>query len=142
MGIGTEKVIGGVFCIVHSEDTDHPLLQARIGSVQPNDDKYALFAAVEKPKRLAAHLCEGHVSSFQSKDESKKRYAGAIKIPSKPLILAFSGQPQLADEAICLAAPVFTGLMEIWEAAEIAMISDNEYFRAIQPFLRTGFHLA
>ncbi len=60
-------------------------------------DKY-FGLCQEKAKRLAAN--PDHLSSWQTRDESKNQFGGAIR--TNYVILSFSGFPELLDEAYVL----------------------------------------
>ncbi len=87
-------------------------------------DRYRAFAE-EKARRLASH--PEHKTSFESRDEAKERYQGAIRTPGGACI-SFSGRPSAEDEAICLMFALARGLLIPDEAKEIAKISNNTFF--------------
>lgn len=119
---------GGVGCVLK---TDRPhdlatstLLQPLIGDVHDADlVRYRSFAQ-EKAFRLMSR--PGDVSSFQSRDEAKERWGGAVRAGT--YILSFSGLPELMDEAVMLATAVRLGLIDRTEAVRIAALSGNPYF--------------
>ena len=87
--------------------------------------KYQSFA-IEKAVRL--HLHTKHQSSYQSRDEGREKYQGAIKAPNTNLIFSFSGFSESEDEVIALMAAIHLGSIEIDEAKEIAKLSGNALF--------------
>lgn len=76
------------------------------------------ICSIEKVIRLANHVSDGHMSSFESRVPNEM-YAGAIKFRCKApdvdrhrsvwLMFSLSGLPELADEAamLCLAESLF-----------------------------------
>ena len=78
----------------------------------------------EKASRLFANTA--HVSSFQSRNEKLDRWAGAIRCLF-PLILSFSGLPELADEALMIYVAYRAGWINAEMGERIAQISDNPY---------------
>jgi hypothetical protein len=97
--INDPKRKGGYLCVTMPTGT--PLCVLIVGEVEPEEkaQKYFEFCQ-EKAKRLAANA--GHVSSWQSRDESQNRYGGAIR--TGKFILSFSGFPEDWDEACMVVA--------------------------------------
>jgi hypothetical protein len=97
-----------------------------VGSIldETKRDRYRAFAE-EKARRLASHPDDK--TSFESRDEAKERYQGAIKCPNGDCI-GFSGRPAAEDEAICLMYAIAQALLTEDDAKEIAEISNNTFF--------------
>lgn len=103
-----------------------------VGTINPDKlDRY-LFNAQEKVRRLFGHQTDGHLSSFQSRNEELQQWTGAVTMGD--VLIGFSGLCEASDEALCLA------LGELWapreEARQIAAISSNEDFARLA--LATG----
>jgi hypothetical protein len=108
---------GGYFCLW---DTGHraPFLVTLIGD--PTDEKMMKYYvySMEKADRLRSNVTQGHRTSFQSRDENKKWFGGAISTPR--MILSFSGFQEMWDEAVMLATAVNLRLISRSDAAGIA----------------------
>lgn len=114
---------GGYLCVTRRTD-GRMLLIASIGVFpQEKAERYFRFCQ-EKASRLLAH--EGHISSWQTRDEKLDQYGGAI-VAGK-YILSFSGLPELADELIMMGLAQTAGLISPAEARAIAEISQNPYY--------------
>lgn len=93
---------GGYFCFADGR-SGNPFLIAKIGDPPwPKSEKYLLLC-IEKVRRLAAF--PGHISSWQTRDESLDHFGGAIRAKAplingelSPVILSFSGLTEEADE--------------------------------------------
>lgn len=86
-------------------------------------EKFAgrLRNSLEKGQRLAG--LPTHLSSWQSRDEKKEKWGGAIRCR---YIVSFSGLPEHADEALCIAIAKFFGWMNDPSAeAVIFQLSGN-----------------
>lgn len=83
--------------------------------------------SIEKSERLLTF--PKHLSSFQSKDESKDRYGGAIR--TELLLIGVSGFPELWDEAVSLVLAAIGGATTFEQAEYIASISRNPYFKPL-----------
>jgi len=132
------KTIGGYLYIAHPINPKAPILVMYVGEERERHEKYRRLAE-EKCVRLAEH--EDHDLSFQSKDEAKGQYQGAIcfKATSSPqiLIVSFSGLPAEADEAYCLLLSVKSECLDMAGAIELASISNNKTFlKAAENFTR------
>jgi hypothetical protein len=79
------------------------------------------------------------MSSWQLKHGELEVWGGAISTRAMPngqqLVLSFSGMNEHADEAFCLAVAVFTKLIPLTYAQEIADISENKIFRGLAKLL-------
>ncbi|MFA5644582.1 MAG: hypothetical protein WC928_03610 [Patescibacteria group bacterium] len=98
-------------------------------------EKYFEFSQ-EKAKRLFENFSKkGHTTSFQSRDEEKQQYGGAIYINyhSGAIILSFSGMPELIDEAIMivLADKLLTDI-KTFPNTKIEAVTRNPYWEAIR----------
>src|SRR5689334_21356103 len=91
--INDQNRMGGYFCLSKSDGTI--LAVFRVG--EPDSAKTAKYIEFcqEKAARLAAYhqADENQVSSFQSRDPSENKYAGAVMVGN--YILSFSGLPEL-----------------------------------------------
>ena len=112
-----------------STELDAPRLSAFFGQ-KPAEGTRSPALAREKIARLRAQP-DYHQSSWLSRNPAEAQYAGAIRLPetAAPLgFMAWSGFPELTDEAYMLAVAVRVGLMNREEALVIAKISANPYF--------------
>jgi hypothetical protein len=112
--------------------TGRIIFMVQIG-ICPDDmaDKFCEFSQ-EKGNRLKWDENVRHVTSWQSRDPDNKKYGGAIKAgPAKNLILSFSGLPELADEAVMVAAAYRLGWLNHHEVADLYHINDNAYLLQI-----------
>lgn len=93
---------GGYFCLLDIK-TGAILITTIIGSVSPEKAAKYKRLAEEKALRLyELHIAwTGHVSSFQSADETSERYGGSVL--GDRFIYSFSGFPPIYDEAVMLA---------------------------------------
>ena len=107
------------------------ILQAQIGDCPEKKHVKYRTLSLEKADRLLENLeSKKHLSSWQSKDESKDKYGGAIA--THELILSFSGLPELADEAVVLITALSFGWATEDEATKIAKISKNPFFGGLK----------
>lgn len=95
-----------------------------IGNIKPGKRALAKKRAQEKPRRLITH--PGHVSSYQSRNEKRDRWGGAIA--TRDYYLSFSGLPELCDEALTLIVGRTLGMLSDRQARRIAGISKNGLF--------------
>lgn len=120
---------------------DHPAFLRWRGEWNVERSPVYMQFVAEKASRLAGHLDEGHITSHQSRDETKDRYAGAVFVTDEKTgaftLLSCSGLPELADEAYCLGVAVFAGMITISRAIEIISDHANPYFEALVPLLET-----
>ncbi len=61
-------------------------------------EKYREFS-IEKAQRLFKNIDNGHITSFNSRNEKALKFAGAVHMYTP--VISFSGFPELIDEAIC-----------------------------------------
>ena len=123
---------GGYFS-VSDRMTGETLLLIPIGEVtDQNLIRYRGFC-LEKVRRLIQN--PAHLSSWQSKNKTRERYAGAVLLPGN-MVLSFSGLPELADEALCLILAIILDWTSQAYADEIATISTNKiYFEYTKEFI-------
>ncbi len=101
--------IGGVLRLIEfDEENSKELLSLNEKIGVPNPKKIGKYyhLSEEKITRSEKNFREkGHNRSDQSLDESKNQYAGGIivRIGDKIVGISFSGLPQWADKALCLA---------------------------------------
>ncbi len=115
---------GGVFCVKNAR-TNSLLLLAPVGRFPEKKSARYFSFAQEKATRLYFKVKRGsrHLTSWQSRDEEKQRYGGAIL--ADDLILSFSGLPELADEAVVAYVAFLFNLIGFSTALEIANTSNN-----------------
>jgi len=108
--------------------SDNLICLARAGKIVTGNDKAYEKYAPEKSRRLhGMHHGKGHVSSYQSKDETLNMYAGGIV--TELIIVSFSGlSPDLWDEVLCLIFAIERGWISLSQATSIAEISTNNFF--------------
>mgnify|MGYP001558754291 CR=1 FL=1 len=99
----------------------------RLGYVPPTSP--SVDYCVEKVLRI---IQDNLRSSAESRNPERNEWGGGIRA-AKNLVMAFSGLPEDADEAVVLVAAVNAGLMTLDEAREIAALSGNQKFA---PLLR------
>lgn len=103
----------------------HPLrLTIPFGTIPGGSRCYDL--AQEKVARLRCY--PDHWSSFQSRDLKQDKYGGAIRLPESSKVIgymAWSGFPELVDEALVCAVAVRANLMKREHALAIADLSAN-----------------
>ncbi len=95
-----------------------------IGAIKPGKRNLAKKRAQEKPRRLSRH--RDHVSSYQSRNEKRDCWGGAIA--ARNYYLSFSGLPESCDEALTLIVGRTLGLLTDRQARQIAGISGNSLF--------------
>lgn len=123
---------GGFFRLtpVHDNPHSHPLMVAMIGQVLSDKaEKYIEFTK-EKTLRLRAH--PKHSSSWQSRNPDEGKWGGAILATNYArCILAFSGLPELGDEAAMLLAALEVRLITRQYAHDVATASNNHIFKRL-----------
>lgn len=119
--------MGGYLCIADGKN-GLPILVMLIGEVPLGKAPKYLEFCQEKAGRLAGH--PNHESSWESRNEEKNRWGGAIRF--RDLILSFSGLPELGDEAAMLRAAEDVDGHKFSDIAErIAKRSKNIYWDAL-----------
>ncbi|RJQ42882.1 MAG: hypothetical protein C4534_09370 [Gaiellales bacterium] len=132
---------GGYFSVfdVEGAKIGSPLVSILVGDLPEAKTREKLEFSHEKAIRLAGHLNEGHLSSFQSKDEENGKWPGAVLIKGYfgdldgARIFSFSGLPPAWDEAAMLLVGTSAHLIAPSGAKEIADISRNDVFFRIRP---------
>ncbi|GEM_PF-1678999 len=122
---------GGYFCVAYAY-SGLPILIAEIGNPPADKVERYLTFAQEKAKRLAEN--PDHKSSWQSRDETKDQWGGAIR--AGRYILSFSGFPELVDEAVMLLTALkwdkrfggYNGDAIHQDVDEAAKASNNPHF--------------
>lgn len=95
-----------------------------IGNIKSGKRALAKKRAQEKPRRLSRH--RDHISSYQSRNEKRDYWGGAIA--AKKYYLSFSGLPESCDEALVLIAGRKLGMLSDRQARRIAGKSNNRLF--------------
>ncbi len=121
------ETTGGYFCVA-DKDTGTPLLTFVVGS--PKVGTGTRHNAQEKCLRIAQNA--EHISSWQSRDTDLKKYGGGIRI--KDYIIAYSGDKEHFDEAICIAVAKELGRINIDTALAIMVISQNPHWNLYAGF--------
>lgn len=126
----TDMREGGVFCVKDAR-ANVLLLLAPVGRFSEKKSARYFSFAQEKATRLYFKVKRGsrHIASWQSRDEEKQRYGGAIL--AGDLILSFSGLPELADEAAVTYVAFVFNLICLTTALEIANRSNNHFLRGL-----------
>lgn len=117
---------GGVVTVYDLDSGTFILRPLVVGNLsQEQVARYGLFAH-EKAIRLAFRRENGHLSSRQSRCASQNMYGGAICLSDQPLIISFSGLPEIADEAFCvlLALTMPNLQLGLGDARQIAEFDD------------------
>ncbi|MBI2984054.1 MAG: hypothetical protein HYY50_00255 [Candidatus Kerfeldbacteria bacterium] len=107
--------------------TDSGTSEWNVGIVP--DDKLAKRKDIvrEKAARLRRmNNQRGDVLSWQSKDEANEQFGGAAF--ARDVIVAFTGLPQLADEAVSLAVLVRLRALSVAPARQYSLISGSTEF--------------
>lgn len=120
-----EEHRGGFLCIL-TPGMPAPDLVTWIGECPWHRAERRFRLSQEKATRLAAH--PDHFSSWQSRNPDKDQWGGAIR--TRGPIVSFSGLPEKADEAICLATAWRCGLIDTVTIDELVKVSDNEVYRS------------
>ncbi len=100
---GDESPNVGGYLVVADSGTGLPLGSIFVGDVP--DDKAARYIelAQEKAIRLSKKIStEGHVLSWESRDEAADCWGGAVLVSLSDIILSFSGFTEMWDEAVGL----------------------------------------
>lgn len=132
VGLNLEGCEGGYFCL-QEEDYDDLAIEPMLVEEVPNgkDNEYIAFCQEKVKRLLTMHYQDGHLLSWESRNEDKKQYGGAIT--TKPFYLpafyfGFSGLPEMLDEAAMLLTAVRAGCMSMEKAKELAELSRNTFF--------------
>jgi hypothetical protein len=112
------ETTGGYFCVA-DKHTGTPLLTFVVG--QPKVGTGTRHNAQEKCLRISQN--PGHISSWQSRDFDNKKYGGGII--TSLYIIAYSGDKEHHDEAICVAVAKELGQINVDDALAISVISQN-----------------
>lgn len=101
-----------------------PLLVARFGEFPDHDRIVQTHAfSQEKAARLVNY---SSISSYQTRDEKKNQYGGAIRAGDRAI--SSSGFPEDRDEALDLSIALQLDWCTTDQAIDIAEISKNEFF--------------
>lgn len=111
---------GGSLYVVTEEGV--PILQALIGEPEEGKAREYVHLSYEKAYRLLKY--PEHVSSFQSRNDTKRQYPGAVR--GSGLIASFSGLPWKVDEGFVVALLRFRGAIDERRIKDIVQTSDNE----------------
>jgi hypothetical protein len=122
----------GGYLTIRDKADGEVLLTIRIGDFPHQKAKKYFDLSLEKGERLYQHLAQGHVSSYQSRDEEKQRYGGAVV--ANGFIVSFSGLTEKMDELAALALSEFSRWITEDQANEIARISSNFSWSRIRLF--------
>lgn len=128
-----EQRHGGYLCLAAVKPIglqfSPPIIQVRLGS--PAAGKLVKYHAlsIEKMDRLRRR--SGDRSSWQSRDESRGQWGGAICLEDRDLIISFSGLNEAGDEAFALLLAIDCDLITPDEARKISVISSNNFFWAL-----------
>lgn len=118
---------GGYFCLVEQANHFVPVAVALIGEVTNPEKRQKYFDyAREKATRLGNVPLPTHVSSWLTRNPEKNKWGGGIKAGN--YYMAFSGLPELADEAAMLLAAWRLGWLTKDQADAIAKQSNNQIF--------------
>jgi hypothetical protein len=120
------------YCVVKSSVRGRLILAFQVGECSDEKVEKYLRLANEKADRLRLFVDIGHRSSWQTRD-GKDKWGGAVLAGN--LIFSFSGLPELADEAVMLWTATSCNCMSPEMAIEIARISDNKIFDAINELM-------
>lgn len=125
----TVERIGGYFCLAN-KNSGLPVMVFPVGKFhmlsEKTREKYCAFSQ-EKALRLAENPL--HQSSWQSRNESKMKYGGAVR--GRTFIFSFSGLPEKLDEAAMLTLAVEAGDLDHSSAFAIAQTNGNEFFTQV-----------
>ena len=127
-----EEKNGGYMCVTDAQGQ----LEAAflVGKVPLEKAKMYAFFAQEKATRLSLH--KDHVTSWQSRNETEKKYGGAIRVNDH--IFSFSGLLELFDEFLmALLAQKFFAFSDTPIRRDylmiIASISESRFIETILP---------
>ncbi len=95
----TGNRIGLYFVLANSEG--FPLLSFAVGKIREERFFKCWKRAHEKAYRLGKN--EGHLTSWESRDPTRGRLGGAVRVPSRDLILSVDGLRENLDAAVGLA---------------------------------------
>ena len=123
---------GGYLCVANAVN-GLPLLIARIGADDFENHWAHLDACREKCSRLAR--CKSHITSWQSRNLSKKKFGGAVRAGN--LIFSFSGLSEIGDEIFSLALAMQLGHVDIEFCNKVAALSGNPSWNGFLSFLRS-----
>ena len=138
----------GGYLSITAKVADELLLCSRIGAIPHQDDanpkfktkarKYCMFAQEKCMRTIANAFTNGHLSSWQSRNQDADMWGGAVMCDE--FAVGFSGLPELADEAFSLALSVHFGWMDIGRADAIAGHSKNPFFKPLLVAWREAGH--
>ncbi len=132
---------GGYFSLQAKSSRELLIDAAEMATVtSPEAEDFMGFSREKAKRLLEQHAKAGHVSSFQSRDDKRHKYPGAVMArdrKARGYVYSFSGLPWKYDEAICLTTAIKMGHLSLKEAAAIAKISDNEIFARVADHLDT-----
>lgn len=125
--------IGGYFCLADG-CSGFPLLITPIGSNPIEKIANRIIICQEKAMRLAQH--PAHFSSWESRDRSKDKWGGAVRLLEADLIFSLTGFPELGDEAIMCGATAthnssVSNPNSLVILNEIAQRSNNPYWKPL-----------
>lgn len=103
----------------------------RVGncSCQGNVASRCFASSIEGARRL--FLNQDHLTSFVSRDTTKNKLGGAIRIIQVSAIISFSGYSEMSDEALMVFAAHGLGWINRTQISEIYEISQNPYIAKI-----------
>ena len=144
--LNREKHPGVMFnlkCVV--DGVTHDLAEFGIGTFEADDGARFAGFADEKNVRLIGHAEDGHVLSFQSKDEPKGMYQGAVRSDEDSngdrfvhegksvdfIVMSASACDQDVDEAVVLLVLPEAGAMPVANIFVLIDIGKNYRFGEI-----------
>ncbi|PLX27349.1 hypothetical protein C0583_03460 [Candidatus Parcubacteria bacterium] len=114
---------GGI--LVCADIDGNIIASAQIGEIEGDPQKY-YDTAYRKIQQMVDN--PGHLSSYPSRDPEKGKWGGGIHLFEIGLF-AFSGLPELADEACLLKALDNRGLiLDLQFMVEVLALSENRIF--------------
>ncbi|MFA5048834.1 MAG: hypothetical protein WC516_07460 [Patescibacteria group bacterium] len=126
-----DRVRAGYFTLMDSE-TGEVVSVSPFGDIPPEkEERYRSFSE-EKARRLWEHKDE-HDSSWESRNPAQDKWGGAIN--AHDFILAFSGLPELLDEAISTIVAYQMGWLSWKEAEFITSKSNNGFIEKLRDAL-------
>lgn len=130
--LGDPTKTGGCMTVMQAERTAETVVTGELVLVVESGKKerYAELSIEKAVRLLRMHREKGHLSSFQSADESREKYPGAILAydPSgRRYIFSFSALPAIYDEAAMLLLARAFG-MQKKKLLEIAWMSKNQVY--------------
>jgi len=113
---------GGGYLYI-SDSAGQMVLHLKVGT--PTKEKADLYLeySQEKAARLVGFKSDD--LSWQSRCPKEGRWGGAVRLSNKLGFLSFSGFPELADEAFCLALAVNAGLISANTAYVLTQCNSN-----------------